>query len=107
MVAWHERRLAAPDGVLLPTGLPSGWEGTNFEVYGLPTGPASTVSFAVRWHGARPAVLFEQSGTPVRLTAPVVAPEWSTADTTGDVLWPVPPGLTPDTDIDTGTASFS
>jgi len=103
MVAWHERRLAAPGGVLLPSGLPTGWEGTNFEVYGLPTGPASTVSFAVRWHGARPAVLFEQSGTPVQLTAPVVAPEWSTADTSGEVLWPVPPGLTPNTE----PASFS
>ena len=95
MVAWHERRLAMPGGALLVAGLPAGWEGTGFEVYGLPTGPASTVSYAVRWHGARPAVLFEQSGPPVHLSAPIVAPDWNTSDVAGDVLWPVPPGLTP------------
>lgn len=96
LVAWTERRLAGRSeagGDLLPGGLPAGWEGTNFEVYGLPTGPASSVSFAVRWHGARPAVLWEQAGTPVALHASVVAPEWSTTEASGEALWPVPPGL--------------
>ncbi len=96
LVAWTERRLAGPSatgGHLLPGGLPDGWAGTNFEVYGLPTGPASTVSFAVRWHGARPAVLWEQSGDPVALAAPMVAPEWSSTEASGEALWPAPPGL--------------
>jgi hypothetical protein len=99
VVAWTERRLAAPTadgGELLPAGLPKGWEGTNFEVYGLPTGPASTVSFAVRWHGARPAVLWEQSGPPVTLRASVLAPQWHTGEPKGETLWPVPPGLAPE-----------
>lgn len=98
-VAWIERRLAAPNagaGDLMPAGLPKGWEGTNFEVYGLPTGPDSTVSFAVRWHGARPAVLWEQAGTPLPLQASVLAPEWRTGEATGETLWPVPPGLAPE-----------
>ena len=96
--AWVERRLCtvADGGDLLPAGLPAGWEGTNFEVYGLPTSAESTVSFAVRWHAARPAVLWEQTGVPVTLRAPVLAPEWSSADATGEALWPVPPGLAPD-----------
>lgn len=100
-VAWIERRLTAPaadGGDLLSAGLQKGWEGTNFEAYGLPTGPASTVSFAVRWHGARPAVLWEQSGAPVPLRASVLAPEWRTSEAKGETLWPVPPGLSPDAD---------
>ena len=64
----------------MPAGLPSGWEGTNFEVYGLPTGADSTVAFAVRWHGARPAVLWEQTGGPVTLQASTLAPDWATAE---------------------------
>ncbi|MDO8390767.1 MAG: hypothetical protein Q7V57_09780 [Actinomycetota bacterium] len=95
---WVERRLGVATGAggdLLPAGLPVGWEGTNFEVYGLPTSADSTVSFAVRWHGARPAVLWEQTGGPVQLRASALAPEWVSADVKGETLWPVPPGLAP------------
>ena len=95
---WVERRLCAATtsgGDLMPAGLPAGWEGTNFEVYGLPTSTDSTVSFAVRWHGARPAVLWEQTGGPVQLQAPALAPEWTTAEVKGETLWPVPLGLAP------------
>lgn len=98
VAAWIERRLARPvgDGAeLLPGGLPLAWAGTDLEVYGLVTGGASTVSYALRWHGARPAVLWEQHGAPLVLTAPRTAPEWSTAAAVGEALWPVPPGLEP------------
>jgi len=97
-VAWAERRLVAVhDGTarLLPVGLPAGWEGNNFEVYGLPTSGASSVSFAVRWHGSRPAVLWEQCGTAVALSAPVVAPQWHTREVKGEALWPEPAGFVP------------
>ena len=80
---------------LLPGGLPPAWAGSDFEVFGLVIGSASSLSFAVRWHGARPAVLWEQHGLPVTLTAPQVAPEWRTAAAEGEALWPVPPGLEP------------
>jgi hypothetical protein len=92
-LTWMERRLVSPsaDGaVLMPAGLPTEWAGTNFEVYGLPTVAGSTVSFAVRWHGARPAVLWEQSGPAVELLAPVAAPEWRSTAAKGETLWPEP-----------------
>jgi hypothetical protein len=86
-VAWIEAALAE-GGALLPHGIPDGWLGNSFEVYGVPIGRRSSVSFAVRWHGPRPAVLWEQVGDEVELTAPVVAPGWSAADASGETLWP-------------------
>ena len=93
-VPWIER-LMATDGALLPTGLPTAWLGQSLEVYGVPTIGTSTVSLAIRWHGARPAVLWEQSGEPVVLTAPVLARDWSTTQAKGEALWPEPPNAEP------------
>jgi hypothetical protein len=87
LVAWAERRIAR-GSVVLPAGLPPSWAGSNFEVFDIPTGPASALSFAVRWHGARPAMLWEQTGQPLRLTAPAIDPSWSTTDPKGETLWP-------------------
>ncbi|MFZ9627891.1 MAG: hypothetical protein ACO3C1_00910 [Ilumatobacteraceae bacterium] len=89
-LAWHEQHMVA-GGVMLPLGIPAEWLGSSFEAYSIPTGPSSTLSYAVRWHGARPAVLWEQQGEPVTLTAPVVAPGWSSSAPTGEALWPEPP----------------
>jgi hypothetical protein len=88
-IPWLER-LMASGGDLLPTGLPSSWLGQSLEVYGVPTGPTSTVSFAVRWHGERPAVLWEQQGDALELSASVLAPEWRTVERSGEALWPAP-----------------
>ena len=87
IVPWLETVFAI-GGALLPAGMPAEWLGQSFEVYGIPTAATATVSFAVRWHGDRPAVLWEQTGTPRRLTAPVAAPDWSTDEPTGEALWP-------------------
>ncbi|CAB4538652.1 MAG: hypothetical protein ACK5CE_02240 [Actinomycetes bacterium] len=115
-----ERAIAdGPD--LLPAGLPASWLGQHFEVYGVPTGAASAVSFALRWHGARPAVLWECTGDPVELTASTLAPEWRSAERTGETLWPEPPGASavqelvsqsddaapPSDGFDSGSTSFS
>ena len=75
-VAQVEQRIA-DEGRLLPLGIPRRWLGSNFEVHGVPTGPRSTVGFAVRWHGERPAVLWEQHGPTQLLTAPAVDADWS------------------------------
>ena len=84
-----ERRLA--DGTnLLPTGIPNRWLGANFELHGVPTSASSTVSFAVRWHGDRPAVLWEQTGDTQRLTASAVDADWSSNEQTGESLWAAP-----------------
>lgn len=88
-VPWIER-LMATEGALLPTGLPAAWLGQSLEVYGVPTVGASTVSFAIRWHGVRPAILWEQSGEPVELASPVLAPGWRSSEPAGEALWPEP-----------------
>jgi hypothetical protein len=98
LLAWIERRLVQPtvDGAaLLPAGMPPDWAGSNFEAYAMPTGAGSTVSFAVRWHGARPAVLWEQTGAPRTLSSPAIAPHWADAAIKGETLWPAPVGLQP------------
>jgi hypothetical protein len=86
-VPWLESHFA--DGAaLFPGGLPAAWLGESIEAHGLPTGASSSVSLAVRWHGARPAVLWEQSGEPVRLNSPLLAPEWDSIESSGETLWP-------------------
>lgn len=81
-----ERTLAS-NGDLLPSGIPPTWLGANFEVHGLPTSAQSTISYAVRWHGDRPAVLWEQSGMPVTLTSTRIDPTWTTTAVKGEALW--------------------
>jgi hypothetical protein len=90
--AWLELRCADRSGALLPEGMPPSWLGASVEVYGVPIGVGSSVSYALRWHGERPAVLWECIGSEVALSAPVVAPDWRTAEPKGEALWPVPPG---------------
>ena len=84
-----ESRLA-DRGRILPAGLPTNWLGVNFEVRGLPSGDQSDVGFAVRWHGGRPAVLWEQRGIPIELTAPALDESWSSDAPSGEALWPAP-----------------
>ena len=112
-IAWLETRLTA-GGALLPAGMPADWLGRSVDVYGVPTVPGSTVSFAIRWHGERPAVLWEQTGAAIELTAPVVAPMWMSGEMKGETLWPPPPGARPAADgpiaapdLDADPGSFS
>ena len=85
-VAWVERALVS-GAAILPDGWPAGWLGQSWEAYGLPTLGASTVSLGVRWHGERPAILWEQRGEPVELTSPVLGPGWTSSDPKGEALW--------------------
>ena len=76
---------------LLPT-VPPSWFGQGVDVHDLPT-PVGSLSFAVRWHGERPAVLWELVGPAdgeVRLRLPGLDPEWSSTDTKGEALLAVP-----------------
>jgi hypothetical protein len=96
---WLEQRGACGTQIL-PGGIPPSWWGINFEMHGLPVGApdprrglmSSAVSFAVRWHGDRPAVLWEISGHPIVLTSPAAQPDWQTIGMQGEALWPPPPG---------------
>ncbi len=88
LVPWLETLVADGD-VLLPHGLPEAWLGHSVETYGVPISDATSVSLALRWHGARPAVLWEQIGQPVNLTSPCAA-GWSSNEAKGETLWPAP-----------------
>ncbi|HZA87164.1 MAG TPA: hypothetical protein VE466_09805, partial [Acidimicrobiales bacterium] len=81
-------------GVALASLVPTGWFGQGWEVHDAPTAWGH-VSYAVRWHGDRAALLWEvepHAGVgAVRLTAPGLDASWSTAERRGEALLdPVP-----------------
>ncbi|GAC1517252.1 MAG: hypothetical protein NVS1B12_01780 [Acidimicrobiales bacterium] len=82
------RELPSRELALFPM-LPPEWAGQGLEVHDAPTdvGPAS---FALRWHGARPALLWDIAVHPglgpVTLRAPALDPTWSTTVPKGEAL---------------------
>lgn len=86
-------RAAADDGVpvveLLPA-FPTAWLGGVVEVHRAPVA-GFEVSFAIRWHGYRPALLWEITGggdeTEVpRLVCPSLDPSWRSSGRSGETL---------------------
>jgi hypothetical protein len=69
--------------------VPEGWLGQPVDVRGAPTG-CGTLSYSIRWHGDRPALLWElepSAGvTSVRVTAPGLDPGWSSTELRGEAL---------------------
>jgi hypothetical protein len=100
-LAWAERRIAVAGAAaatldLLPSPFPPSWAGQAVDAYGVPIGgdPSVTVGVAVRWHGERPALLWEVAGAAVALTSSGLYPAWSAAAGRGEALLrfrPVPP----------------
>jgi hypothetical protein len=75
----------ADDGTLtLLHDVPAAWRGQPLEVHDAPT-RAGAVSFAVRWHGARPALLWT-APEGARLRAPGLDPEWTSDAANGEAL---------------------
>jgi hypothetical protein len=74
----------APDRLVLLSDWPPRWRGAPIEVHGIPT-RAGAVSYAVRWHGDRPALLWD-APTGVRLRIPGLDPAWETDVATGEAL---------------------
>jgi hypothetical protein len=72
------------DTVELLGDWPSDWIGSPIDVRDAPTrrGP---VSYSVRWHGDRPALLWEVPDG-VRITTPGLDPNWSTSESRGEAL---------------------
>ncbi len=69
---------------------PSAWRGGAAELHALPT-VFGQVSIAVRWHGYRPAVLWDINPRdriqgPVRLRCSSLDPDWSSTDPSGEAL---------------------
>lgn len=95
LVAALVRGLVAPtsEGADLFRRYPSAWYGQGLEVYGAPA-HGGTVSVGVRWHGARPALLWEASA-PMVLTASHLDPAWRATAARGEALLGVPPDAPP------------
>jgi len=72
---------------LLPE-LPKLWRGRSIDVFSLPVANGN-VSFGLRWHGSRPAVLWEASMAPevsVRITVPGIDPDFVSTERGGEAL---------------------
>jgi hypothetical protein len=82
-------------GLALSSLVPAAWYGQGWEVHDAPTAHGR-LSYAVRWHGERPALLWEldphPGSGPVRITAPGLDPTWSSDELRGDALLAKPPG---------------
>jgi hypothetical protein len=76
------------DSAELLVELPAEWRGQGVEVHDAPT-RAGRVSYAVRWHATRPALLW-QCERPIRLRAPGLDRAWSTTEARGETLLGAP-----------------
>ncbi len=74
--------------VLLADPVPSAWLGQPLEVHDAPL-PHGSVSFAVRWHGERPALLWESTHTGV-VRCPGLDPSWRGTGLKGEALLAAP-----------------
>ena len=96
LVAWC-RTQRVDNGVLtidLLPGMRPEWYGQSLSFSRLPVAGAR-LSCALRWHGARPALLWEFEGevpAGCRLTCARLDTDFETDDSSGEVLLSVPPG---------------
>lgn len=78
-------------GLSLCSVVPEEWLGQGWEVHDAPTA-YGVLSYAVRWHGDRPALLWDlrphgsSAEGVVRLSAPGLDPAWSTTEPRGEAL---------------------
>lgn len=77
------------DGLALASMLPTSWYGQGVEVHDAPT-RFGMLSFAIRWHGDRPALLWQldrhDETVDVVLRAPGLDPSWSSTEAHGEAL---------------------
>ena len=77
------------DRVELLPGFPPDWLGQPLTVDAVPLN-AGKISFAVRWHGPRPALLWD-APPGVQLCAPALDPAWVSTVAVGETLLAEPP----------------
>ena len=99
-----------PDGVIdVFPGASSRWLGQKLAFSDMPTS-AGRLSMAVRWHGERPALLWELSDRadqPFTLTCSRLDPSFSTSETAGEALLEVPAALVAEREAQAGGGSRS
>jgi hypothetical protein len=78
-----------PDGLELSPEVPEAWLGQGWEVHDLPTAHGR-LGYAIRWHGERPALLWDLEARagrpPARLRVPALDPAWTTTEPRGEAL---------------------
>ena len=90
-IAWIESQLVAQrrDGVIeiCLCGIDKSWLGVNFECHKLLASPEHLISYAVRWHGEKPALLWEIDG-PVgtKVAASAIDRTFSSTEMRGETL---------------------
>lgn len=76
-------------GLVLLSMVPDAWRGQPLEVHDAPT-HLGRMSFALRWHGPRPALLWQlvphDDAAEVRITIPGVDATWSSNEVRGEAL---------------------
>jgi hypothetical protein len=90
-IAWVESQLVVQrhDGVIeiCPRGIDAAWLGANFECHRLVASAEHLISFAVRWHGEKPALLWEIDGPAgARVAASAVDGTFSSVEMRGETL---------------------
>ena len=78
-------REQADGGLALLTIFPPEWAGQPVEVHEAPT-DHGRISYALRWHGDRPALLWQCERPGVRITVPGLDRSFSTTEQSGDAL---------------------
>jgi hypothetical protein len=91
VIAWLDEQLVSPrregGASVLRYGVPRMWLGVNMECHRVAASPEHTVSYGMRWHGEKPAVLWETSGPfGLRLDAGATDESWHSVEATGDAL---------------------
>ena len=76
-------------------GFDERWLGRTVDVRSLPTA-WGLLSYSIRWHGARPALLWElepvESSRPVEIVSRAIDPGFSSVTPAGEALLAAPPG---------------
>lgn len=83
---------------LLPGGMRPEWLGAPLEAHGLQVGPRHRVSFAVRWHGANAALIWEVQGPNGLRLRSGADRGWTSTDRQGESLWRLESATVPVTD---------
>jgi hypothetical protein len=78
-------RETAGGGLALASVFPPEWAGQPVEVHDAPT-HHGRISYALRWHGDRPALLWQCERPGVTLTVPGLDRSFSTAEPAGETL---------------------
>lgn len=90
-----------PQHLALLPSFPGAWMGGDVEIHNA-VSTHGRISFAIRWHGARPALLWDLEVVddhglgPIEIRCPGLDPDWSTTEPQGDALLAgTPDGLAP------------